>query len=1114
MRKIVLSVFAALCCAMGYAQDLPKIVPPSPESASLGKFDAIPVSHYTGLPNIGIPLYTIQEREVAIPINLSYHARGIQVEEVASRVGLGWTLSYGGSMSRQIRGGADDGAYGFSASRFKTFGNDSNKRTSVASEVTAPNDVDFFPDQYSFNANGHSGKFVMNYMNGLPLVQKYGDLKVEVNGVAIAQGFIVTDKDGIKYYFGTSKDGTRVIRNKSKTMQSKRTTDYSVKDLSSGGLDYYNGWMLTDIVTPNGGHVEFFYDRIATTIWKRSHDKLEMDPDVETRIPASYINEVLNDEYVIKEIRFGQGKVLFNASSTPDRQDISGGRTLESIEVLDLHGKRVKKYNLEYTYTTAVDDNNHSHYLELADPHGFKRLFLSKVREIGKSDELLSPYVFEYSDVQLPSRFSNSQDYWGYYNGATNGRYLTFYNYGTNIDRTVDVEKSEAGMLKKMTFPTKGYRTFTYEHNKGKLDSNTKNLVTNTINPLVTKVIDLSPKDHGNHYDGFVYTKNFVIGPDVNGGLMKKSISFADETGCTTGLELAECKFQVSIAGANIPHGEMMLTLGGGTISTLSPGNYTLKVRPINHTHNPLDRINDDFYVRLEWKEEITSEYLYAAGKRIKKIKNYSGADKLENYKEYSYNSYDDSWNEEAITSGMIFSLPNFYSLNEEFSASTGLKVFKAYGAGSGEPFSTYQANSIGYKYVTEYYGDQLNNIGKTVYKFTAESDAGRFTEFPYHLPTDNDWLRGLNLSTRVYNNTNGNYNLVKEITNEYIYGRSDLSEYGINISREGNPISERIPNLGIDISNDSKYIKDEKYFQLPLYTLIGNVDSNGHPIPGSYGYKVYHITGGTVDLEKTEEKSYFSGGTMMNTTEYFYNYDKHYQLSKTKVVNNKEEVFINETVFVQDKDGTPTITSEEQGLVNAHRVLPVEVTTFKDINQDGVLQSSEAISKLNTVYKAISSGIIAPEKVQSSKHSLALEDRVVYHSYDDKGNPTEVSKADGTRIVYVWGYNQTLPIAKIEGVSLSAINMTILSEVQTKSNWDINAGSETVLRTELQNLRASLPNAQVTTFTYDPLVGVTSITNPRGETMYYQYDGFNRLQFVKDAQGNILKENQYNYKN
>jgi len=83
------------------AQDLPNIVPPSPEAAALGNFVDVPVSHYTGLPNISVPIYTITEDGVTIPIQLSYHARGVKVAEVAPRTGMGWSLQYGGSITRQ-----------------------------------------------------------------------------------------------------------------------------------------------------------------------------------------------------------------------------------------------------------------------------------------------------------------------------------------------------------------------------------------------------------------------------------------------------------------------------------------------------------------------------------------------------------------------------------------------------------------------------------------------------------------------------------------------------------------------------------------------------------------------------------------------------------------------------------------------------------------------------------------------------------------------------------------------------------------------------------------------------------------------------------------------------
>ncbi|WP_175545840.1 DUF6443 domain-containing protein [Sinomicrobium oceani] len=54
---------------------------------------------------------------------------------------------------------------------------------------------------------------------------------------------------------------------------------------------------------------------------------------------------------------------------------------------------------------------------------------------------------------------------------------------------------------------------------------------------------------------------------------------------------------------------------------------------------------------------------------------------------------------------------------------------------------------------------------------------------------------------------------------------------------------------------------------------------------------------------------------------------------------------------------------------------------------------------------------------------------------------------------------------------------------------------------------------AMVTTYTYDPLVGVTSITDPRGVTMRYSYDDFNRLEFIRDETNSLLEQFRYHYK-
>ena len=102
--------------------DLPTVVPPSPEAASLFKFNEMPVSLNTGMHNTSIPLVEINADGLSIPITISYHSRGVQVSEIASRVGTGWALNYGGMISRQIRDKADESTYGY----FGTMGSGPN----------------------------------------------------------------------------------------------------------------------------------------------------------------------------------------------------------------------------------------------------------------------------------------------------------------------------------------------------------------------------------------------------------------------------------------------------------------------------------------------------------------------------------------------------------------------------------------------------------------------------------------------------------------------------------------------------------------------------------------------------------------------------------------------------------------------------------------------------------------------------------------------------------------------------------------------------------------------------------------------------------------------------
>jgi YD repeat-containing protein len=242
-------------------------------------------------------------------------------------------------------------------------------------------------------------------------------------------------------------------------------------------------------------------------------------------------------------------------------------------------------------------------------------------------------------------------------------------------------------------------------------------------------------------------------------------------------------------------------------------------------------------------------------------------------------------------------------------------------------------------------------------------------------------------------------------------------------------------------------------------------------------------------------------------TTNYFYENTDHLQPTRVETTNSKGEFLKTETKYAHDVNDTR--------LINENRIaIPLESRVYKKLGSNPEV----LLSNKKTIYSDDHNpaSLYLPSKIKVSKGSSSLEDRVIYHSYDDKGNPIEVSKKDGTRIVYIWGYNKTQPIAKIENATLTNIASNTITSLQNLSNLDKDIVSENTLRTALNTLRgiSTLSESQITTFTYNPLIGVTSITDPRGKTIYYEYDSFNRLQYVKDAQKNILKENKYNYKN
>ena len=201
--------------------EMPYFLPASPKVSSITKFGEYPVSLYTGLVDITIPIYTIKVRDIEVPIEFKYHASGIKYDDISMEVGLGWSLIAGGVIEFLARGSRDGyySAFVKNENNINTYGNCNNNDLRELMGITQGNkfyidnnfssfDVrDGEADIYSYNFLQYSGQFFNPYIeNANSKLGEYvfipaNPLSASGDGTGAIPFEIIDDK-GIGYIFG------------------------------------------------------------------------------------------------------------------------------------------------------------------------------------------------------------------------------------------------------------------------------------------------------------------------------------------------------------------------------------------------------------------------------------------------------------------------------------------------------------------------------------------------------------------------------------------------------------------------------------------------------------------------------------------------------------------------------------------------------------------------------------------------------------------------------------------------------------------------------------------------------------------------------------------------
>lgn len=1118
-----------------FAQEPLKLIPDMPAYSigdKIGNFAESEVNYAHGDFTKKIDLYNISNKSIEYPLSLYYNSRGgVLVDDWGSRTGLSWGSSFETKIVRQVNGLPDE------------WDNNSlrNEDMNVMSEMSSSNltrirsindgyqrsgqskDGEF--DVYSVSIKGESLNFIINQDTGI-LLNHTDDFKILKTPNPDYQ-FLITDSEGNKYFFGGVYTETH------KEFDAGFGVKYS--------LPIKTGWYLRRIQSATNDDIFFSYSPANYRILKALPQQANMciPPDFDlSYIDPSYHNLIVNENkymdfpqvmpffydfnsYVLTSIEASNGIRVFFDKET--RDDVVGDFLFKSVSVFD-GSTFIKKYNLEYNHIISPNFSgnesfamNNLDYLssEAERSHLRHRYFLKKISEVRGESHLTNDYLFEYKNPHLIApRFSFSQDVLGYpilrnnptvfpksalenfvsnYN-KTNPTFPFIY---TLSDRTTDITANDLGLLTKVKYHTGVEETIDYETNtffkeEIRLHYDTYSISTEQVN----SPFEYWPGSSFYHYGGNLEIdinleyRLYDLPRPEDRDLYHVHVALFD-VNTETYIDLAYHMGVTGFIDDSPIFGKKYLY-----VDLVQPKRkfITSPQRPIPEGQYEIvvDLYKLNIYSKVDakyvsMKEPVTEHNFY--GVRVKEM-SYVDDGQLKYKRNFIYKVYNPiSENELQLTNRssligeFLFDKQHHDFLGKYPDYGSFVYLSPPWGTQYDFNLPIHRRTLVGrslYDYalysgrhhIYHQVAEVVNDSSFTIYSFTdalsfrSNQIFGMSADF-YRTAYQHHWKNGLIRSISKGTVDGGIFSVLRKEEIEYDYH---------SLRYFNNYFSKTVEN----IMNTSNTLYD----RLNLYDV--------------YNYLYYSIW----FYEKTRKITDFHNGNRVSTLLKSYYDPNDKLLCKQEKINSMRDTLT--TLYFRPSDKITTATY--MGMVAKNILSPV--IEEKHFYNDRLL--STKIKK----YRAFYPGIYLVDTIKTVNESSDIIESEHVDLYSlPHYNPVQFAKTNRNPIVLLWGYSGKYPVAKIENATYADV-VAVLGQASI-DNLDSPSVSEATINNTISILRndSRMSDAQISTYTYQPLVGMTSMTDPRGVTEYYEYDGFQRLKGILDFDKNLQKHYEYNYK-